>query len=120
MKKTFLFLFVALASLIAKAESGCKGETTICFDGCLMSNVLQIDADTCNTAFDPQRMCNVGYGYCSKPDVNPTPINGCQGETTICFDGCSMSNVLQINADTCNTAFDPQRMCNEGYGYCSK
>jgi hypothetical protein len=116
----FLVLILSLFSLDSNAESGCKGESTYCFDGCSGSNTLQIDADSCNVAYDPQRGCNYGYGYCSKPDVNPTPSSRCKGQITYCFDGCSGSNTLQIDADSCNVAYDPQRGCNYGYGYCSK
>jgi hypothetical protein len=45
--------------------------------------------------------------------------DGCQGQSTTCFDGCSGSNIMIPNADSCNSSFDPSRGCNAAFGYCS-
>jgi hypothetical protein len=62
----FILFSINTLSLAVFAAPGCVGQTTYCFDGCTGTNSLQIDADSCSVAFDPQRGCNYGFGYCSK------------------------------------------------------
>jgi hypothetical protein len=108
----FLFLITILMSFFplsgtASAECG----LIRCWNECGGGYQL-MEGDRCESIYDRDRSCYLGYATCSEPD--PTPRCG----LIECWNECGGGYKL-MEGDRCNEIWDSEQSCRLGYATCS-